>query len=1253
MADWDEEIRRQKAISALLEAPEAQAQSDQNPPSLDTQVDEQVVAPDTTIPKHVEEHYGNWRDWPSISPPAPLNIPTPTPESPSGPVNVKTDPDTGTPYVEDQGVKIPRAELATPAEKEAFKSSDVTLPREISVGEAPAPRVERGEELTEPWHPADKPLQIPVPTPESPSWPEVRRAQPVTYPTVAEDQGAPGTPPKVERAQPVDFVAKDSSQQNQPVQTQAPEKPAVQPTGDWRTWTTTDGTPADPTFKPSEKPAPQTGDAGPMLYAPNGQAPAALIIHHTSGRNSAESVVDDWRTNRPGVGAQMIMDRDGTIHDTQKEFGYNGTGNFLHSVIPGVSNQTAVGIEVIAKDDADMTDAQIESLKRLAGPTGAYANVPVYGHSQVSPGDRDNEGVRGVNAIMEARKAGGGEAGDTLAQLQSSGLNVTTYGQKDDPYGDKDSAAGRGAYVSQLVPGYDVALNAAAAKLVGNPQPGQEFTYAGRTFRYGDKVPENYSDARFDVFDPYNTALSALGKGTAAVAPKKQDWESWATLSPEAVTSAVTAANKTDIQKLQDNLQGSGNLIQFYKDLNTSPPKGISPEAVGSFKASLQKVITQQMQERFPDMTTDVAWKKAQEDSSLWDIGSEFWHQGQASFAQLAPVFAQKSPDREQVNAFFDNVMPGASDADKQAFLAKVHSMPREQQGPFIASQLPAPQAGQRGNDPMAVLTAIDHLSDPDFLKKESDKLAAAREFAAKAATEDPRLKGSAGEDIAGLGAIPEQLMAYYGIPIIGAAQASEQTRARMAKEHPDWDEQTLDEKSAYSTLAQVVGNTAATTLMAHGAGALLKTITSPWKRAIGQVVGGALTNMGINVGTTAATNIAEGRAPETGLGEAARAGAIQGGLIGGVHGAGELMPRPAVPEAAPQAEVPLPPVPERRQPVSGADITGPDVPDTSMPWYKPGPVITRGTERTTFTPSELAEGAQTVTGRTPEELQVSAENLRPPTDFNQRQVFLDSAEAQQAEIQRAQAVQAQQAEIENSHVAGALHKEGTLSTGVAGESEPWVSKIANRFTAERMVAGDLGHVEPGLGVTKEEMLARGLKMGPEEINQHVSDVMSNRGGDPKQQAAAIRAEEARLAQRSHNASLISEADPQNQQARIEADNAFKDLTDFHNGPVAKLKNNWHAQGMTLQGEIPVDLSTYNGLREAFLRDVGKPPPAEMEPVLRNTAKRVRDASMAEAAAMQKLGAEVERQSARRLLPTDEQVREKIMKRMKVEPCPI
>jgi hypothetical protein len=102
------------------------------------------------------------------------------------------------------------------------------------------------------------------------------------------------------------------------------------------------------------------------------------------------------------------------------------------------------------------------------------------------------------------------------------------------------------------------------------------------------------------------------------------------------------------------------------------------------------------------------------------------------------------------------------------------------------------------------------------------------------------------------------------------------------------------------------------------------------------------------------------------------------------------------------------------------------------------------------------------------------------------------------------------------------------------------VSAIADRFTAERVARDEVGDVIPGEGYSKEELLAKGLQMTPEQINQHVSDLMNNRGGDPKLQAGAIRAEEARLSQRSNAASRAFEADPTNEQLRVNADNAFR-----------------------------------------------------------------------------------------------------------------
>lgn len=220
---------------------------------------------------------------------------------------------------------------------------------------------------------------------------------------------------------------------------------------------------------------------------------------------------------------------------------------------------------------------------------------------------------------------------------------------------------------------------------------------------------------------------------------------------------------------------------------------------------------------------------------------------------------------------------------------------------------------------------------------------------------------------------------------------------------------------------------------------------------------------------------------------------------------------------------------------------------------------------------------------------------------------------------------------------------------GVTGD-EPHVSSIANRFVQERVARGEVGEIAPGQGYSTADLIQRGLKMSPEEINQHVSDLMQG-GGDPIRQGEAVRAEEARLSERSNQLSRAAEANLGNIQAQLAADNAFKDLTDFHNGPVARVKQNWHAQGMGMQGEIPVDLSTFNGLREQWLRDIGKAPPKSVEPTLRRTARNVARSVAEENSAMSRLGQEIEKATRGRKLPNADEVRNRIRERLGLEPC--
>ena len=1393
-ASLDEEIKRRKAAAALLDdgdgTDDADPDPDTNPDPDDSSEETQEPVSQRTIyapatkkgPSYVLVPAGqtgkaapDTSGHIDLAPPGQMKLPegttspeastaalTPTPESPSGPTDIQTDPETGTPYVvdKDTGAKIPHAELATPADKEAFKPGDVTLAERTVAGTAPAPdkltQVERGQLVSTPPGTAPKAVGVAVP---------------VTYPTIAEDQGAPGTPPKVQPAQPV-TPAQPSAVPSPEAQPTAPAAPKPRQSQFGLTPdeykaslteqpTTTTAAPPDATGLnintdyTAQKGSYASGRAGKIQ---------GIILHSSDGREKG-----DLNTlTSGGVSAHYYVTTDGRIYNLVND---GDTAYHAGKVVGPYNNSNTIGIEQEhydpggkgGKDGEAWSPAQVAATARLTAylkQKYGLSDNQIMGHSDVAPERKqdpynypwqgffsavDKQG--GAPATGASGPAATAQTGATAAASGTQGYisgKATTFGYKDP----EDSGVGAPklgglstdntdligiavpeqalrSYVSAhpadwrkarvdvvgkngqhvLVPIVDLGprdtSGAVAAdftqgltNLTGNTgEQNYQFKIIPNAGPDVMKNPQEFADEQAAIRAGIDTGAKIRPQAPVAAKPSY-------VLKPmePAMSVAADTANQYALQGQMDTLtqlsDSTSNVVGLYKSLNKDVP-GVTPAMRQQFQSNLKPQIIGLMKQKYPDLSDDDAWAKAQTDPNALDVGADFWNKFVGSFQQLSPLLQQATgvqAEQSHVNAFLDQVLPKGSDADKHALLTKLYAMPQEQRGPYVASLIPNPQAGVPGQDPQEVVSALDRLSDPNYAKQQAAQMEAAKAALKQRMATDPRLVGTpaafASENLV---QIPE-MIAAAGVPPLMAAQIGQQLREQMKVEHPEYSEDELDQKAAYGTLVQLVGQEAAGRLFGAGTGALMQGIKSPVKRAIAQALTNTGLGAGISGGTQALTNVATGEPIGQGVAAATAGGALQGGVTGAVHAGAEAL-HPEAPTKAPLGQEPVTPPPETGPaggavrgaeqrtltgaeegtplqpptPLTSASVLGPDVPDTSVPWHKPGPIVTRGTERTAFTPSELAEQASTITGRTPEELAAAAEKITPPTDFTQRGVFLNSAEAQQAEIERAQAVQAKQTEIENSNAAAALHPEGMqlpavpqertqtqprVATGSVGEAEPWVSKIANRFTAERMVTGELGHVEPGIGVSKEEMLARGLQMGPEEINQHVSDVMNNRGGDPKAQASAIRAEEARLTQRSRNASLLSEANPADQQARAAADNAFKDLTDFHNGPVAKLKNNWHAQGEALQGEIPVDLSTYNGLRDAYLKNVGKAPPANAEPVMRRTAKRVRDASTAEAEAMQRLGAEIEKQSSLRRLPTPDQVRENIVKRMKVEPCP-
>jgi hypothetical protein len=151
----------------------------------------------------------------------------------------------------------------------------------------------------------------------------------------------------------------------------------------------------------------------PSRAAAGGASPQAFIMHHTGGRGDPASVVEDWRAHRPGIGTQFIMDRDGNIRDVRSEFGYSGTANImpesryrdtpiLGDGQPFLNNSNIVGMEVIAKDDKDVTPAQVAAAKAFIAHN--YPDTPVFGHGLVNPGHREaDEGMTITNAIRADR----------------------------------------------------------------------------------------------------------------------------------------------------------------------------------------------------------------------------------------------------------------------------------------------------------------------------------------------------------------------------------------------------------------------------------------------------------------------------------------------------------------------------------------------------------------------------------------------------------------------------------------------------------------------------------------------------------------------------------------------------------------------------------------------------------------------------------------------------------------------------------
>jgi len=107
-----------------------------------------------------------------------------------------------------------------------------------------------------------------------------------------------------------------------------------------------------------------------------------FIVHHTAGRGTPQSVVGTL--NQRKLGIQWVVDREGNIYQTLPR-GARGA-HILNSDL-GPNNSNSQGVEVIAKNDADILPIQAVAVLKLVKALGFSPNQ-IYGHGQVNPGHK-------------------------------------------------------------------------------------------------------------------------------------------------------------------------------------------------------------------------------------------------------------------------------------------------------------------------------------------------------------------------------------------------------------------------------------------------------------------------------------------------------------------------------------------------------------------------------------------------------------------------------------------------------------------------------------------------------------------------------------------------------------------------------------------------------------------------------------------------------------------------------------------------
>ena len=157
------------------------------------------------------------------------------------------------------------------------------------------------------------------------------------------------------------------------------------------------------------------------------EATKGLIIHHTAGRGDAQHVIDVL--NRRGFGAHYVLDRQGNIYQLAPDGARLAHMRPGQGIGEGLSNANTIGLEVIARNNKDLTPAQIQAAQDwIEHMRAKYPTIGnrVFGHGEVNPHKEADEGMAIVNTWRQSQSTQGiDQATQKLNELNQAGVNAS------------------------------------------------------------------------------------------------------------------------------------------------------------------------------------------------------------------------------------------------------------------------------------------------------------------------------------------------------------------------------------------------------------------------------------------------------------------------------------------------------------------------------------------------------------------------------------------------------------------------------------------------------------------------------------------------------------------------------------------------------------------------------------------------------------------------------------------------------------